>query len=784
MAGTAGAIRAGQAFIEMGLNNDPLTKGLKAAESQLKGFGIAVTQIGAAAGAAGAAITVPLLAMAKIFAEGTSALQHMSERTGISIEALSALGYAAKQTGLDLSEVEIAIKKMQKSMTAGSLENQQAAQTFANLGLNVKKLEQLKPEEAFEVLAQRISEIPNPTAKAGAAMLIFGKSGTSILPLIENMAALTKEAKDFGLVASTKGVEAGTRLQHAFNLLDKSIAFTQGTIASALAPTLTEMNAAFARNLKTVREWIAANKPLVLQAFQIGLALTAVGTVFATLGAAFIASGAVLGGVATTLAAIGAALAALTSPISLVIAAIAGLGTWFLKSTETGQQSLAFIGKQFQQLKAEAIATFGGIAEALKAGDIVLAGQILWTGLQVEWLKGKVILLGIWNDFGVSMVAKTIGIKDSIVSTMKNAWDLIGLGFKAVTIEMLNAWDSFTVALLVPWNNFVSIVQISWEVIKGIALEVFGILQEQWGLLVATGTRTFEILMQQWQLFTTVFARPIEILRQQWEVLFAAVGRAIDVLRGQWDVLTAAFLRSIEVIKGQWDVLIGAFKTAADVLAKITKISISTTPVGIAGQGLATSAAGKVTGSQAAKDIANIQESTARKNEDLQKGAAESAKKRQDELAAKAQSIEDARLKAQKELEAKQKAADEARKKASDDELAKSESDLAKLQAELKALQAKAKEGAGKLGPLAEEGKAFGEQPEFTPKELDKSIASTTRKTLDTKGSFSAQAVRGFGSEEPLNITMREVLKENRQTNKHLTDISKKASEGQQVFGR
>jgi hypothetical protein len=388
MAGTAGAIRAGQAFIEMGLNNDPLTKGLKAAESQLKSFGIAVTQIGAAAGAAGAAITVPLLAMAKTFAEGTSALQHMSERTGISIEALSALSYAAKQTGIDLDTVEGAVRKMQKALTAGSLENQQAAQTFERLGLNVKVLEQLKPEKAFEVLADRISKIPNENARAGAAMLIFGKTGTSILPLIENMAALTKEAKEFGLVASTKGVEAGTRLQHAFNLLDKSIAFTQGTIASSLAPTLTEMNAAFARNLKTVREWIAANKPLVLQAFQIGLALTAVGTAFATLGGAFVIAGAVIGGVATTLGAIGAALAALTSPISLVIAGLGGLAAWFVTSTNAGGKSLQWLGDRFGDLKTTVTSAFKGIADALKAGDIRLAADILWTELKFVWLQG------------------------------------------------------------------------------------------------------------------------------------------------------------------------------------------------------------------------------------------------------------------------------------------------------------------------------------------------------------------------------------------------------------
>ena len=40
----------------------------------------------------------------------------------------------------------------------------------------------MRPEEQFKYLADRIAAIENPTQKAAAAMAVFGKSGTALLP--------------------------------------------------------------------------------------------------------------------------------------------------------------------------------------------------------------------------------------------------------------------------------------------------------------------------------------------------------------------------------------------------------------------------------------------------------------------------------------------------------------------------------------------------------------------------------------------------------------------------
>ena len=52
------------------------------------------------------------------------------------------------------------------------------------LNLTVEDLNRLKPEKQFELIADRISKIPNPTARAAIAMQIFGKTGTSLLPML------------------------------------------------------------------------------------------------------------------------------------------------------------------------------------------------------------------------------------------------------------------------------------------------------------------------------------------------------------------------------------------------------------------------------------------------------------------------------------------------------------------------------------------------------------------------------------------------------------------------
>jgi len=94
-------IKAGAAYIELYTKDSRLVKGLNDAAKQLDAFGKSLQGIGTKMAMLGAGIVTPLAGAAKVFADMGSDMVDMSQRTGVSVEALSELGFAAEQSGAD-----------------------------------------------------------------------------------------------------------------------------------------------------------------------------------------------------------------------------------------------------------------------------------------------------------------------------------------------------------------------------------------------------------------------------------------------------------------------------------------------------------------------------------------------------------------------------------------------------------------------------------------------------------------------------------------------------------
>ena len=75
----------------------------------------------------------------------------MSQRTGISVETLSELGYAAQLSGVDVETLETAIKRMQKTIIGAAEGSQAAVEALAELGLTVEDLRGLSPDQQFKL---------------------------------------------------------------------------------------------------------------------------------------------------------------------------------------------------------------------------------------------------------------------------------------------------------------------------------------------------------------------------------------------------------------------------------------------------------------------------------------------------------------------------------------------------------------------------------------------------------------------------------------------------------
>ena len=122
---TAGAIKAGEAFIELTLKG---ARGfgdkLKAAVRSMSRLAATALKVaGALTVAFGGAVLGALAKSVKHFVAMGDALQKMSLRTGVSVEALSELRFAAEQSGTNVEQLAQAMFRARRRIANAATEN-------------------------------------------------------------------------------------------------------------------------------------------------------------------------------------------------------------------------------------------------------------------------------------------------------------------------------------------------------------------------------------------------------------------------------------------------------------------------------------------------------------------------------------------------------------------------------------------------------------------------------------------------------------------------------------
>ena len=210
-----------------------------------KGIGIGIAAVGAAAIGMG-------IASVKSFAEAGDEVQKMALRTGFSTEALSELKHAAELSGSSLVGMETGFKKMARFVDDAKTGLSTATDVMKTMGITVEDFAGMSPEDTFNMLSGAIADMEDPLAQQNAAMELFGRAGTDMLPMLaqgtEGIAAMKQEAHDLGLVFSQEAADSAaefndnlTRLQGAFTGLMNELATALMPVLEALMPVLIDL---------------------------------------------------------------------------------------------------------------------------------------------------------------------------------------------------------------------------------------------------------------------------------------------------------------------------------------------------------------------------------------------------------------------------------------------------------------------------------------------------------------------------------------------------------------
>lgn len=303
-------IEAGKAFVEFVLSSKKLDTQLQQIAGKFRKFG-----------AIGAAATGPILAgfaaASATFISVGDQLEKMSLRTGVAVESLSELKYAASQSGTSIESVEKAIKKQATTIYEAGRGTATYVDVLSDLGLRYEDIQGLSPEKQFEKLSGAIADVADPTMRAALAQRVFGRAGTELLPLLsqgsQGIADLRQRAHDLGLTFDQEAATAAAQLGDRLDDVKTQFVAMAFQIGAAIAGPLTNFLNWASETLAWVIGFVRENPNLV----------AAIGAI--TLGIAAASAAAFTFGVILAVISAHPIIAALTAIAALVI----GLATYF-----------------------------------------------------------------------------------------------------------------------------------------------------------------------------------------------------------------------------------------------------------------------------------------------------------------------------------------------------------------------------------------------------------------------------------------------------------------------
>lgn len=219
--------------------------GVRGISGQLKSLGSNAASIGGQlrtlAGAVASLVAIREIAsFVKDVIDADQAVGDMAQKVGVSTEALSALGSAAKRNGSDLQGVQQAFVSLAR---AGTGLNQTGVRALQAMNINLKEFQALKPEQQFDLVAQKFAGYSDGANKAALATALFGKSGADLIPTLnevgqQGLQAVTDKAIAAGTAIGGNAVRASHAFSNALQTLKEKLA---GAVNEGLAQFAPEM---------------------------------------------------------------------------------------------------------------------------------------------------------------------------------------------------------------------------------------------------------------------------------------------------------------------------------------------------------------------------------------------------------------------------------------------------------------------------------------------------------------------------------------------------------------
>jgi hypothetical protein len=335
--------------------------------------------------AIGAAFSINAVGqMAKGVLDFASTVTDTADKLDVSVEAIQRWNYAAQQTGGSLEGLTSAATMLYRNLAGGE---KSTIAALEQLGLSLEGVRAMRPEQAFELIADRVGKMKNPIDQVAVGAQLMGRGFADNLPAMKaGLQTLGDQAQTMGLIMSRELIAKGEQLGDTWEQVGMRM---QKLKAEALVPVL-DVFTGLPAPIQTVIAVAIEFKDLL---YGLGLVIVAAGGPTAALAGL----GTALASIGGVLATAGGAIATfLSGPIGWITAgiiALAGVVYYNWDSIKTWTKDL------WEAVTGYAQKIYEGVA--------------YWLVEKFEWIVGKVkgavsSVTGFFNDAYEYIVGKSI----------------------------------------------------------------------------------------------------------------------------------------------------------------------------------------------------------------------------------------------------------------------------------------------------------------------------------------------------------------------------------------
>jgi hypothetical protein len=178
-------------------------------------------------------------------AEFGKQLEITSQKTGMTVEALSALQYAADLSDVSTEQLTTGMQRLARAMEGAEKGTGPANDAFNALGIAVLNADNhMRPmHDVLLDLAARFQGMEDGAGKTALAMDLFGRSGATLIPLLnqgaEGITELEAKARSLGVTMGQEGVNTAAAYTDQMKEFHQVINSLERTLALRVMPVLT-----------------------------------------------------------------------------------------------------------------------------------------------------------------------------------------------------------------------------------------------------------------------------------------------------------------------------------------------------------------------------------------------------------------------------------------------------------------------------------------------------------------------------------------------------------------